>query len=325
MTSATFKLLVGLRRIAQIVVVIVGSTFFVSLLLQLLPVGLEELYVFALTEEGRQEQIRLLHLDANPVMFYLYWLGDFVRGDFGSYVYPTGVLDPVAPRLGAALPISLRLVVYVQIVALAISIPLGIFTAYRSGRRSDKVISYGLFTAASIPNFVFALLLASFLGVSLAWFPPLGYTSPGDNFVEHLRSMALPVMALAIPTVATYTRLLRTDVIATLREDYVTMAASKGLSNSRILFTHVLRPSSVTLFTSAALNMGALIGGTLVIEQIFSIPGLGSEIGLAIFSRQYFALQSYVAIIAIGYVVFNGIVDVAVGFVDPRSRERTNA
>ncbi len=314
-----------MRRVAQIVVVIVGSTLFVSLLLQLLPVGLEELYVFALDEAGRQQQIRLLHLDANPVMFYLYWLGDFVRGDFGSYVYPTGVLDPVAPRLGAALPISLRLVVYVQIVALAISIPLGIFTAYRSGRRSDKVISYGLFTAASIPNFVFALLLASFFGVSLAWFPPLGYMAPGENLVEHLRSMALPVLALAIPTVATYTRLLRTDVIATLREDYVTMAASKGLSNRRILFTHVLRPSSVTLFTSAALNMGALIGGTLVIEQIFSIPGLGSEIGLAIFSRQYFALQSYVAIIAIGYVVFNGIVDVAVGFVDPRSRERTNA
>lgn len=325
MTSLTFKLFVVLRRVAQIVVVIVGSTLFVSLLLQLLPVGLEDLYVFALDEAGRQEQIRLLHLDANPVMFYLYWLADFVRGDFGSYVYPTGVLDPVAPRLGAALPISLRLVVYVQIVALAISIPLGIFTAYRSGRRSDKVISYGLFTAASIPNFVFALLLASFFGVSLAWFPPLGYTAPGDGFVEHLRSMALPVLALAIPTVATYTRLLRTDVIATLREDYVTMAASKGLSNRRILFTHVLRPSSVTLFTSAALNMGALIGGTLVIEQIFSIPGLGSEIGLAIFSRQYFALQSYVAIIAIGYVVFNGIVDVAVGFVDPRSRERTNA
>ena len=102
------------------------------------------------------------------------------------------------------------------------------------------------------------------------------------------------------------------------------MAASKGLSNIRILFTHILRPSSVTLFTSAALNMGALIGGTLVIEQIFTIPGMGTEIGIAIFSRQYFALQSYVAVIAIGYVLFNSIVDIAVGFVDPRSRDRRN-
>lgn len=320
-----YRILFALQRIVQLLVVIVGATFFVSLLLQLLPVGLEELYVFSIEESDRQAQIELLHLDANPVMFYLYWLWDFVRGDFGSYVYQTGVLDPVAPRLGDALPVSLRLVVYVQIVALIASIPLGIFTAYRSGRRSDKAISYGLFTAASVPNFVFALVMAAFFGATLGWFPPLGYTPPGEDFLEHLRGMVLPVAALAIPTIASYTRLLRTDVIAAMREDYVTMAVSKGLSNTRILFTHVLRPSSVTLFTSAALNMGALIGGTLVIEQIFSIPGMGSEIGLAIFSRQYFALQSYVAIIAVGFVIFNGIVDVVVGFVDPRARERTRA
>jgi len=223
------------------------------------------------------------------------------------------------------LPISLRLVVYVQIVALLVSVPLGIFTAYRAGRRSDRAISYSLFAAASIPNFVFGLLLAIFVGVKLGWLPPLGYVSPSEDFVEHIKTMILPVLSLAIPTIATYSRLLRSDVIATLREDYVTMAASKGLSNRRILFTHVLRPSSTTLFTSAALNMGALIGGTLVIEQIFSIPGLGSEIGIAIFSRQFFALQSYIALIAVGYVVFNGIIDVILGFVDPRTRERRNA
>jgi peptide/nickel transport system permease protein len=161
--------------------------------------------------------------------------------------------------------------------------------------------------------------------VKLGWLPPLGYVSPSEDIVEHIKTMILPVLSLAIPTIATYSRLLRSDVIATLREDYVTMAASKGLSNRRILFTHVLRPSSTTLFTSAALNMGALIGGTLVIEQIFSIPGLGSEIGIAIFSRQFFALQSYIALIAVGYVVFNGIIDVILGFVDPRTRERRNA
>jgi peptide/nickel transport system permease protein len=204
-------------------------------------------------------------------------------------------------------------------------VPLGIFTAYRSGKRSDKALSYGLFTAASIPNFVFGLLMAVFFGVTLAILPPLGYVSPSVDFVEHIRSMILPVAALSIPLIATYTRLLRTDVIATLREDYVTMAASKGLSNKRILFSHVLRPSSVTLFTSFALNMGALIGGTLVIEQVFTIPGLGSEIGSAIFARQFFALQSYVAIIAVGFILFNTLADILVGFIDPRTRERRNA
>jgi peptide/nickel transport system permease protein len=137
--------------------------------------------------------------------------------------------------------------------------------------------------------------------------------------------MVMPVLSLSIPLIASYTRLLRTDVIATLREDFITMAASKGLSNRRILLTHVFRPSCVTLFTTAALNMGALIGGTLVIERIFTIPGLGTEIGLAIFSRQYFALQSYVALIAVGYVLFNTIIDLSIGFIDPRTRERRNA
>lgn len=314
-----------LRQVGQAVIVIIGSTLFLSLLLRLLPVGLEELYATGIDEVSRAEQARQLRLDKDPITFYLLWLRDFFTGDFGPIVSPGGGTTPVAEKVASALPISLLMVTYVQVVALTISIPLGIFTAYRSGRRSDKAISYGLFTASSIPNFVFGLLLAVFFGVTLAWLPPLGYVSPSENLAEHIRTMILPVAALAIPLIATYTRLLRADVIATLREDYVTMAVSKGLSNRRILFSHVLRPSSVTLFTSFALNMGALIGGTLVIEQLFTIPGMGSEIGLAIFSRQYFALQSYVAILAVGFVIFNTLADIAVGFVDPRTRERRRA
>lgn len=314
-----------LRQIGQAIVVVVGSTLFLSLLLRLLPVGLEELYATGVDEVSRAAQAKELRLDRDPITFYLLWLRDFFTGDFGPIVSPGGGTTPVADKVATALPISLLMVTYVQIVALLISVPLGIYTAYRSGRRSDKIISYGLFTASSVPNFVFGLLLAVLFGVTLAWLPPLGYVSPGEDVVEHIRTMILPVAALAIPLIATYTRLLRADVIATLREDYVTMAVSKGLSNTRILFSHVLRPSSVTLFTSFALNMGALIGGTLVIEQLFTIPGLGSEIGLAIFSRQYFALQSYVAILAVGFVVFNTLADIAVGFVDPRTRERRRA
>jgi peptide/nickel transport system permease protein len=313
------------RRIGQAILVIVGSTFLLSLLLRLLPVGLEEIYAGGFDESSRLARLKELRLDKDPITFYLLWLRDFVSGDFGPLVSPGGGVQPVSERVAIALPVSLQLIAYTQLVSLIVAIPLGIFTAYRSGRRSDRVLSYGLFTAASIPNFVFGLLMAVFFGVTLAILPPLGYVSPSVDPVEHVRSMILPVAALAIPLIATYTRLLRTDVIATLREDYVTMAVSKGLSNKRILFSHVLRPSSVTLFTSFALNMGALIGGTLVIEQVFTIPGLGSEIGSAIFARQFFALQSYVAIIAVGFIFFNTLADILVGFIDPRTRERRNA
>ncbi len=318
----TFRLQSFARRAAQLAVVLVGSTFMLAMLLLLLPVGMEELFVVAVDEASRLEQLKRLRLDRNPVFGYLGWLWDFVRGDFGPIIYPGAGEAPVSERVARALPISLLVVLYVQVVALLVAIPLGIFTAYRAGSKGEKAVSYSLFTVSAIPNFIFALLLAAFFGVTLGWLPPLGYVPLAEGAVGHFRTMVLPVMALAMPTIATYARLLRTDVIAALREDYVTMAVSKGLSNKRILFTHVLRPSSVTLFTSAALNMGGLIGGTLVIEQIFSIPGMGSEIALAIFGRQYFALQSYVALIAVGYVLFNVLVDVLVGVVDPRARGR---
>lgn len=325
MSTRTYRIIDALKRLGQLLLVLVGATFLLSLLLRLLPIGLKDLYINAIDEEGQKRQMKELGLDRNFLSYYLHWLWDFVRGDFGVIVQPGGGGEPVSSRISAALPKTLQLVFYTQILALLVSIPLGIFTAYRAGRRSDRYISYGLFTASSIPNFVLGILFAIFIGVKLDLLPPLGYVSPSENLGEHIRTMAMPVLALAIPLIASYTRLLRTDVIATLREDFVTMAASKGLSNRRILITHVFRPSSVTLFTTAALNMGALIGGTLVIERIFTIPGLGTEIGLAIFSRQYFALQSYVALIAVGYVLFNTIIDISIGFIDPRTRERRNA
>jgi peptide/nickel transport system permease protein len=322
-----------LQRLVQLLLVVVGSTFFVSLLIRLLPVGLEDIYVVNPDPVGRAKEISDLGLDLNPFAFYFRWLSGFFRGDFGSYVYPGPTLEPVSEYITRTLPVTLQLIVYVQIVALAFAIPLGLVSAYKVGTRVDRVISNGLFIFSSIPSFVIALLLAFYVGVQLGWVPPLGYARPFCSaediesatvcgFGEHFKLMVLPVISLSVPLIASYTRLLRTDVIATLREDFVTMAASKGLSNKRILWTHVFRPSSITLFTSAALNMGALVGGALVIETIFSIPGIGFEIALAIASRQYFALQAYIAIIAFGYVFFNVLVDLTVGLIDPRAKER---
>ena len=154
-----------LKRIVPLLLVIFGSTLIVSLLLQLLPVGLKDLYIAPGDEASVNQQLKSLGLDGNAFNFYFHWLNDFVRGNFGYIIFPGGGQEPVSNRLATALPISLRLVVYVQIVALLVSVPLGIFTAYRAGRRSDRAISYSLFAAASIPNFVFGLLLAIFVGV----------------------------------------------------------------------------------------------------------------------------------------------------------------
>jgi peptide/nickel transport system permease protein len=174
----------------------------------------------------------------------------------------------------------------------------------------------------SFPGFALALIFSLIFAVKLGWVDPIGYVSPSENFGEHLKLMVLPVMSLAIGLTSGYTRLLRTDVISTLKEDYVTMAASKGISNRRVLWRHVFRPSSTTLLTSAALNMGGLIGGTIVIETIFVIPGIGFEIFYSIGARQVVAMQTLIALISIGYVFFNSMIDVVTSIIDPRTRER---
>jgi len=304
-----------------LLIVLLLVTFGVSLLLRLIPVDLATVLLPVGTEEERDILRNELGFDKGPIGYYLQWLGNFVQGDLGK-IYFSGGTEEVSDHLKNAMPRSLLLMVYTQILSLAIAIPLGVLSAYRAGRRADKVISNSLFALSSVPNFAIALLLIIFVGVKFAWLPTLGYVPIAEGYWEHIKHMIMPVISLSIGLVATYTRLLRADMIAALREDYVTMAASKGLSDRRILWRHVFRPSSMTLLTSAALSMGGLIGGAIVIESIFATYGIGFEVFAAIAGRQYVALQSTVAVIALFYVFFNLVVDISSGFVDPRTRDR---
>ena len=311
------------RRLISVIVVLLLATFLLSCLIFLLPGDPAEI----MAPVGAAEFIDVISADAGldkgPIGYYFNWLGNLLQGDLGSY-YLGSAETPVAGRVVDAIPASLQLIIYTQILSLLIAIPLGMIAAYRENSRLDKIINSTVFTIASFPGFALGLILILIVGVNLGWLPPVGYVPLGESVSEHFRYMALPVITLTAGLTATYTRLLRADVIGTLKEDFVTKAASKGISNSRILWRHVLRPSSSTLLTSAALNMGALIGGTVIIETIFVIPGLGSELAYAIGARQVVALQTLVALIAIAYVLFNTVTDVVTTFVDPRTRERRN-
>ena len=315
------KISFWLQRIAQLLIVLLLVTFGVSLLLRLIPVDLATVLLPA-ASEGERDILRAeLGFDKGPIGYYLQWLGNFVQGDFGK-IYFSGGTEEVSDHLKNAMPRSLLLMIYTQFLSLSIAIPLGVLSAYRAGRRADKIISNSLFALSSVPNFAIALLLIIFVGVKFAWLPTLGYVPVAEGYWEHLKHLIMPVISLSLGLIATYTRLLRADMIAALREDYVTMAASKGLSDRRILWRHVFRPSSMTLLTSAALSMGGLIGGAIVIESIFATYGIGFEVFAAIAGRQYVALQSTVAVIALFYVFFNLVVDISSGFVDPRTRDR---
>jgi peptide/nickel transport system permease protein len=228
--------------------------------------------------------------------------------------------DPVADRVKDALPVSLQLVVYSQILALAVAVPFGVLTAYRAGSRFDRATNGTAFGMLALPNFVLALLLAYYVGVWLGWLPVDGYVPFSEDPAEHVRHMILPTFTLAASQIAVYMRLLRSDMVATLQEDFIQMARSKGISDRRVLWRHALRPSSLTILTVAGLNVGALIGGAVIVERIFRLPGMGTELVTAILSRQYVALQGFVAIIAVFYVLVNFLVDILYTVLDPRIR-----
>jgi peptide/nickel transport system permease protein len=310
------------QALTKLLLVLVGATFLLSLIVRLLPGSPADFYTNALTEEDLVAQIKALGLDRNAFSSYAHWIFDLVRGDFGPFFMSGGSTRPTSLIIAQSVPRSLLIMLYVQIISLTIAIPLGLITAYRADKAVDRVISTGLFAGSAIPGFALALALGYFFGVRLQLLPTIGYVPIAEGLGEHFKHLILPVASLSIPLCASYARILRAEIISTLRQDYVTMAVSKGISNSRVLVKHVLRPSSTSLITTASLNMGALIGGTVIIDQIFALGGLGQQITFAIFARQYIALQSYIALIAIAFILFTVLADLLIGVVDPRTRNR---
>jgi peptide/nickel transport system permease protein len=306
-------------RVGQVLVVLVLVTLLTALLINLLPGDPVEVIIPFGSDDQREVLREDLGLDKSLPEQYTTWLGNFLSGDFGNY-YRQSKVDPVSDRVTASAPVSILLVFYAQTLALIIAIPLGVLTAQRAGSKFDQITNTTMFGLLSIPNFVLAYLLSYFVGVQLGWLPAVGYTRITENFGDHVKSMILPAISLAVGQIAVYMRLLRTDLVATLQEDFVLMAKAKGLKPRRVMWRHALRPSSLTLLTVAGLNVGTLLGGALIIEIIFDIPGMGTLLFEAIGERQYVALQSLVALIAVAYVAVNVSVDILYRILDPRIR-----
>lgn len=215
-------------------------------------------------------------LDQPVFQRYFTWLGNIATGDLGTS-FQTQL--PVSEIIQQKLPKSLMLMVMAEIVALGIAIPVGIYSAYRAGRTVDRATSIASFGLLSIPNFALGVIMLQFFALRNQWLPA---SFDDTSFWTRVHSLLLPSIVLGIGIAATYQRLLRTDLLTTLQEDFVHMARAKGMSDRHIMVRHALRPSLFSLITIFGVNTGALIGGSLVIEQIFSIPGIGSEIVTAV-------------------------------------------
>ncbi|HNH37422.1 MAG TPA: ABC transporter permease [Microthrixaceae bacterium] len=307
------------RKLLQLVITVILVTLFASFLLELLPGDPVEVLVPFGSDEQRQLVREETGLDQPFLVRYGNWLGGFVTGDMGNQ-YTVSSTRPVVDRVTTSLWPTVLLMVYAQTLALVIAIPVGVIAAYRQDTWFDRLSNTSAFAMLAIPTFALGFVLQYYIGVKLGWADTGGYKSPTQDLAGHVRSMILPTITLAVGQIAVYMRLLRSDMIATLQQDFITMAKAKGITTKRILFRHALRPSSLTLLTVAGLNIGTLIGGALIIEVVFNIPGLGYLMGEAIATRQIVMFQSLVAIIAIFYVFVNFCVDILYTVLDPRIR-----
>ncbi|MCS5678046.1 MAG: ABC transporter permease [Actinomycetota bacterium] len=252
------------------------------------------------------------HLNDPLPVQYGHWIANMFQGDFGRS-YKNNMA--VSTILGERLPKSLLLMGMSVVVALGVSIPWAVAAAYRANRRLDRASTAGAFGLLSIPNFALGVIFFYFFVVRWQIFPS---RFMDDNLGSRLHSLILPAATLGLPLAAVYQRLLRTDLITTLQEDYVIMAKAKGLSDRWIMFRHVLRPSLFGMVTVVGLNTSALIGGSIIIEQIFNIPGVGRELYVSMVRDDYTVVLAAAVVLTAGFVIINTAVDLFYSYLDPR-------
>jgi peptide/nickel transport system permease protein len=306
------------RRLLYLLPVLLAVSLLTFLIASLLPGDLA--YVI-LGDQATPDKVAALRHDMGldqPIWWrYLGWLGHVLEGDFGrSFRTGQTVLQAVAERL----PVTFELMLLAELAALVIGIPLAIACAVRAGSAFDRIVTGSAFGMLSVPAFLAAILLIYFFAVELRWLPATGYVPFSEDPLGNLRCFVLPAFTLALGEWPVLMRVLRSDMIATLQEDYIAMARAKGLKRSRILLVHALKPSSLTLVTVTGINIGRLMGGTVIVESIFALPGIGRLLLGSIYTRDLIILQGVVLCVASGYVLINFIVDMLYAVLDPRIR-----
>lgn len=264
-----------------------------------------------------------LALDQPFMSRYVHWLNRVVfHGDLGhSYATGQSVVSAIAERL----PLTLELMILAMLLSIVVAIPLGVFAARHPGGWFDRVSGGSLFAALALPPFMLGVLLIFVFAVQLHWLPATGEATwfyIGHGVVATPISILLPVITLAAGQVAVFARLLRSEMMLTLRSDYIMVAKAKGIPEWRILLRHALRPSSFSLLTVIGLAVGALVGGTLIVEEMFALPGMGRLLITSILKRDYLVVQGGVLLVATAFVLANFVVDILYGVLDPRVRRQ---
>ena len=306
------------RRLLAAIPVLLLVTAGVFTLLHLTPGDpIDAMMAESVDAQVKETLRKELGLDRPIAVQYVTWMGRVLRGDLGRSIRNG---EPVLENVARRIRPSLQLALMAMAISLTIAFPVGILSAVHRNQPVDRAgTTFALF-GICMPNFLLALLLIFLFGVTLRWLPISGYTDPLEDPVAGFRSLVLPAVTLGLALAAVVTRTLRSSMLEALGEDYVRTARAKGLSEARVVRGHVLRNALIPVVTVLGLQLGTLIGGAVITEYVFALPGVGRLVVDAVFARDYPTVQGVVLLIALGFIVSNFLVDVLYGLIDPRIR-----
>jgi len=268
-----------------------------------------------------EEQIAALKtelgLDKSIAGQFMDWLKGVFQGDFGQSLWSS---RSVSEMIAARLPVTLELTFLSSIIAILIGIPIGVISAVKHNTMTDHLLRIVSIGGISIPNFWIGLVVLLFLSLVFNWIPPLGYQSFTANPIVNMQQMFLPAFCLAITLCASIVRMTRSSILEIMHSDFIRTVRSKGVKESIVVYKHSLRNSLISVITIIGLQIGTLLGGAVVIESIFSLPGLGNLIFESVNSRDYPVVQASVLIFGAMFLLVNLLVDITYGWIDPRIR-----
>ena len=316
------------RRLLVVVPLLIGITFVSFIVISLAPGGpLDFLEGESpdLSPEVKKQLTELYGLDKPLVVQYWSWLTRLARLDFGRSFLPDG--KPVLTKIGERLPVTLLLNIVEMLIILAVAVPIGVLSAVRQGSGFDKVTTMFVFIGFATPDFWLALLLMSFFGAQLGWLPISGlrsmnweYLSFWGQQLDFISHLALPIVVATFGGLAGFSRYMRQSMLEVVRQDYVQTARAKGLSEQVVIGKHALRNALLPVVTILGLSLPGLIGGSVIIESIFAIPGMGQLMVQSIYARDYPVVMGNLVVVAVLTLFANLFADIAYGFVDPRIR-----
>jgi peptide/nickel transport system permease protein len=306
------------RRLLGLIPALLGISVFVFLIIHLIPGDPIAVMMGRVSDPEVRAALRAQYgLDQPLVTQYFVWLGNALQGNLG---YSISTSQPVLGQIVERLPRTLYLIIGGMSVTLLLAVPTGIMAAARHNSWIDLGVTTLTLVLMSIPSFWLAILLILVLAVHVKWLPATGFVDPRVDFVEFLRHMIIPCLALGATEAALVARILRSSMLDALRQEYIAVARAKGARERRVLYLHALPNAAIPVVTVFAIEVGYLLGGAIVIERVFAYPGMGLLLITAITTRDYPLIQGTILVFAFLFLIVNLLTDILYTLIDPRIR-----